>query len=112
MELTGDTIRFLIGDGQIDKIISEVNAEIKRFKQSEEERADKMWGKRIVTTLNCTDCGDGNSVLSEVLGEARAIYFDGNTRNESAGDTLKLFFDDNGVSRVRISGGVKGRVEN
>jgi len=112
MELTGDTIRFLLGDGQIDQIISEKNAQIKRFRQGKEETADKMWGKRIVTTLNCEDCGEGNKVLSVVSGNAKAIYFDGGTRNESAGDSLKLFFDDNGVTKVQILGKVKGRVEN
>ena len=114
MEMTGDTLRFLIGDGQIDQIISERNAQIKRFRQGGEEQADKMWGSRITTTLNCDnhDCGEGNNIMSVVSGDARAIYYDADMRNESAGDTLKLFFDDNGVSRVRILGRVKGRVEN
>lgn len=112
MELTGDTIRFLLGDRQIEQIISEQNAQIKRFRLGCEETSDKMWGKRIVTTLNSTDCGEGNNVSSVVSGNAKAIYYDNKTRNESAGDSLKLFFDDNGVTKVQILGKVKGRVEN
>lgn len=112
MELTGDTLRFLLGNKQIDQIISENNAQIIRFKKDAEETADKMWGKRIVTTLNCEDCNDESKVVSVVSGNAKAIYFDGETKNESAGDTLKLFFDNNGITRVQILGKVKGRVKN
>jgi hypothetical protein len=69
-----------------------------------------MWGDRILTLLdykNCEDC----KVLSTVSGNAKAIYFDDKTKNESSGDTLQLFFGNKGVNRVIISGKVKGRIQ-
>ena len=110
MEMVGDTLRFLIEDGKISQILSEKNASITRFQQDSRERPDKMWGEKIITTIDCKDCGE-NKVSSIVEGNAKAIYYDAKSRNESSGDTLKLFFDDDGVSRVVISGKVKGRVE-
>jgi lipopolysaccharide export system protein LptA len=111
MELAGDTLRFFIEDQRIKQILSENNAAILRFRQNNEEKADRMWGERILTTLDCSDCGDNNNISSIVQGNARAVYYDGNMRNESAGDTLKLFFDDDGVSSIIILGNVKGRIQ-
>jgi lipopolysaccharide export system protein LptA len=110
MEMVGDTLRFLIEDGKISQILSEKNASITRFREENKERPDKMWGEKITTTIDCQDCDD-NKISSVVEGSAKAIYYDQKSKNESSGDTLKLFFDDNGVSKIIISGKVKGRLE-
>lgn len=109
-ELTGDTLKFLVENKKISQILSEKNASFKRFKRDKEITSDKMWGDRILTLLdyrNCEDC----KVLSTVSGNAKAVYFDNKTKNESSGDTLQLFFGDNGVNKVVISGKVKGRIQ-
>jgi lipopolysaccharide export system protein LptA len=114
MEMHGDTLRFLLDDNRISQIISERNASVKRFSQTDPDRINRMWGERIETTIaeeGDNSLGKDVRVLSVVQGNARAIYYDAETRNESSGDTLKLFFDGDGVSRIRISGRVKGRIE-
>jgi lipopolysaccharide export system protein LptA len=110
MELIGDTLRFLIQDQKISQILSEKNSSFKRFKKDKEDVADKMQGERILTFLNNKDI-ENYKMLSIVEGNAKAIYFDQKTKNESSGDTLKLFFDDDGVNKIIILGKVKGRVE-
>lgn len=112
MELTGDTLRFVLGDGKLDRIVAQENAIVERFTRKTADRRDKMWGQQILTDVNCTDCGDGNTVSSVVSGNSKAIYYDSDVKNESAGDSIKLFFGDDGVSRVQILGKVKGRLEN
>jgi len=114
MEMVGDTLRFLLEDQRISQIISERNASVIRFHQDTPEKINRMWGERIITTIadeNDNSLGENVRVLSVVKGNARAIYHDADSRNESSGDTLKLFFNNDGVSRIRISGNVKGRIE-
>ena len=108
MELSGDTLRFFIKEQKISQILSEKNATFKRFRQNNETLTDKTWGERILTLLDYEDCDDCK-IFSVVQGNAKAVYFDDKTKNESSGDTLKMFFDDNGVTQVIISGKVKGR---
>lgn len=109
-ELTGDTLKFFVEDKKISQILSEKNASFKRFRQDKEITSDKMWGDRILTLLDYKECEDCK-VLSTVSGNAKAVYFDNKTKNESSGDTLQLFFGGDGVNRVIISGKVKGRIQ-
>ncbi len=103
-ELTGDSLHFTIDTNRIERVVSVGNSRMEKFHITDKSLSDILWGDRIVA--NIFTGGDGTS-RSE--GTARSLYrSDGDMQNEIAGDTLYMTFDSEGVTQMRLTGGVQG----
>ena len=101
--MIADTILFHITDNAIDTVYAFHSAIVSRINGNLASEADSLWGDTIITVIETDNTGSSQST-----GNPRTIYAEDTNRNSVASDTITLYFDNDGVHQVELSGGVQG----